>query len=102
MVKYKRTVIKCKKKPHYMIFSLSRERIINDTDIRINGQMMAHVTCTKFIGVLIDEKLSWANHNKSIKKKILQEKGTGISNKGKKYINLSILVPCTTVLFILT
>ena len=78
------------KETHYMIFSLSRNRIINDTDIKINGQMIARVACTKFLGVLIDEKLSWENHIKSIKIKI--SKGTGILNKAKKYINLSTLV----------
>ena len=35
-------------KTHYMIFSLSRNRIINDTDIKINGQIVARVACTKF------------------------------------------------------
>ena len=53
------------KKTHYMI--LSRNRIINDTDIKINGQIKSRVTCTKFLGVLIDEKLPWSNHIKSIK-----------------------------------
>ena len=70
-----------------MIFSLSRNRIINDTDNQINGQMVARVACTKFLRVLIDEKLSWANPIKSIKMKI--SKATGILNKAKKYINLS-------------
>ena len=46
------------KKTHYMIFSLFRNRIINDTDIKINGQMVARVACNKFLGVLINEKLS--------------------------------------------
>ena len=59
-----------------MIFSLSRNRIINDIDIKINGQMVARAACTKFLGVSIDEKLLWANHIKSIKMKI--SKGTGI------------------------
>ena len=52
--------------------------------------MVARVACIKFLGVLIDEKLSWADHIKSIKMKI--SKGTGIFNKAKKYINLSTLV----------
>ena len=52
-----------------MSFSLFRNRIINDTDIKINGQMVASVACTKLLGVLIDEKLSWAVI-KSIKMKI--------------------------------
>ena len=58
------------KKTHYMIFSLSRNRNINDTDTKIIGQMVARVACTNFLGVLIDEKLSWENHIKSIKMKI--------------------------------
>ena len=78
------------KKTHPINFCSSRNRIIYDTDIKINGQMVAHVACTKFLGVLIDEKLSWTNHIKSIKMKI--SKGTGILNKAKKYINLSPLV----------
>ena len=36
-----------------MIFSLSRNRIINDTDIMINGQRVARVACTKFLGFFI-------------------------------------------------
>ena len=31
------------KKTHYMIFSLSRNRIVNDTDIKINWQMVARL-----------------------------------------------------------
>ena len=58
MVKCTQTVIKCQK-THYMIFSLSRNRIINDTDIKINGLMVARVTSTKLLGVLIDKKLSY-------------------------------------------
>ena len=40
------------KKTHDMVFSLSRNRIINDTDIKIDRQMVARVACTKFLGVL--------------------------------------------------
>ena len=58
------------KETHHINFCSSRNRIINDTDIKINGQTVAHVACTKFLGVLIDEKLSWTNHIKSIKMKI--------------------------------
>ena len=36
------------KKIHYMIFSLSRNRLVNNTDIKINGQMVSRVACTKF------------------------------------------------------
>ena len=46
------------KKAYYIIFGLSRNRIINDTDIKINGKMVARVAFTKFLGVLTDKKLS--------------------------------------------
>ena len=51
----------------WLLYALSRNRIIKDTDIKIIGQMVARVACTKFLGVFIDEKLSWPNHIKSIK-----------------------------------
>ena len=57
-----------------MILSLSRNRIINDRDIKINWQMVARVTYTKCWWALIDEKLSWANHTKSLKLKISKGK----------------------------
>ena len=52
--------------------------------------MVARVTCTKLLGVSIDEKLKWANHIKSINtgNENLQKN----LNKAKKYINLSTLV----------
>ena len=78
------------KKAYYMIFNLYQNSIFNDTDIKINGQMVARIACTKFLGDLIDEKLSWADYIQSIKMKI--SKDTGILNKAKKYINLSTLV----------
>ena len=69
-----------------MIFCLYRNRITNDTNIKINGQMVARVSCTKFLGVLIDEKLSWANNIKFMK--IIIFKSTGILNKAKKTYKL--------------
>ena len=69
-----------------LLYDLFRNRIIKDTDIKINWQMVARVACTKFLGVLIDEKLSWPNHIKSIKMKI--SKGTGILNKAKNIYKL--------------
>ena len=56
--------------------------------------MVARVACTKLLGVLIDEKLSCADHIKSIKMKIT--KGTGILKKRKKIyklVDISYLVP---------
>ena len=40
-----------------MIISLSQICTINDPDNEINGQIVLRVTCTKFLGVLIDKRL---------------------------------------------
>ena len=70
--------VKCKQnwqKSHCTLFSLSRNRITNDTDIKINEQIVSRVIGSKFLGDLIDEKLSWASYIKSecILSKILGE-----------------------------
>ena len=45
-------------KTHYMIFS-SRNRIIDDIDIKIDNVKIGRVYTTKFLGVQIDSKLTW-------------------------------------------
>ena len=48
------------------------------------------VTNTKFLGVIIDDRLNWSNHISSIKTKIA--KGIGIIYKAKKLLNENTLV----------
>ena len=54
MFNCKQTGIKCIRAQN-MIFSLSPNRNNNDKDIKINEKVVAHATCTEFLGVLIDE-----------------------------------------------
>ena len=45
-------------KTHYMIFK-SRNKCMNDVDIRINNVKIERVYATKFLGVQIDAQLTW-------------------------------------------
>jgi hypothetical protein len=48
------------------------------------------VESTKFIGVLLDSKLSWAQHIQMVKGKIAR--GIGIINKARKSLSMPTLV----------
>ena len=67
-------------KTQFMIFSRKQNQIENIV-IRIEGQIIDHVTQTKFLGVIIDEKLTWRNHVNHISTKIA--KGIGILIKAR-------------------
>ena len=77
------------KKKHYMIFSSQRKNVIHDEKLYVNGKEINQVSHTKFLGVIIDDKLSWDYHIKHIRNKIV--KGIGIVSKAKKYLNKSCL-----------
>ena len=88
MVEYKQVKIECKK-THYMIFTSQRKYLIHDQKLFVNGEEIHQVSHTKFLGVIIDDKLSWDHHITHIKSKIA--KGIGIISKAKKYLNKSCL-----------
>ena len=48
-------------KTHYIIFT-SRNKCVNDVDIRIQNVPIERVYATKFLGVQIDAQLTWKNH----------------------------------------
>ena len=57
------------KKPHFIIFSFSNKRIVNTDDIVVDNQV-SRVSHTKFLGVIIDEKLNWSEHVNNLKIKL--------------------------------
>ena len=88
--------LNCKKlslnvaKTQYIIFRSSRRKIINHDKILINNTEISCVSHTKFIGVEIDEKLSWQFHINMIRNKI--SKGIGILCKARKSLpNYSLI-----------
>ena len=48
-------------KTQYMVFTRKLNEIENIV-LRVEGQTIERVTQTKFLGVIIDEKLTWRNH----------------------------------------
>ena len=59
-------------------------------NIRIDGQPISEVNHTKFLGVIIDNKLNWSHHINYISSKV--SKGIGIIIKGRKVFDQATLL----------
>ena len=70
-------------KTHYIIFR-SRNIATQDVHINVKNVTIDKVEYTKFLGVIIDEKLSWKQHIEYVRKKL--SKSTGILSKARKYL----------------
>ena len=68
-------------KSHYMVFHRSRQKI-NKGDILLDTTILSQVTFTKYLGVILDDKLKWTQHISNIKNKI--SKGMGIILKARQ------------------
>ena len=78
-------------KTHYMLFRPHKKcKMKYDTNILLDGHLITETKNTKFLGVVLDNKLSWADHINCIKKKI--SKGIGIICKARKLISVKTLV----------
>ena len=86
--------LKCNKlslnvaKSHYMLFSTKLS--VPEFGIFINGQPIERVKETKFLGVLIDDKLTWKPHINILKKKI--SRSIGILCKARTVLNEATLL----------
>lgn len=76
-------------KTHYMVFT-SRNKHVNDIDIKINGVKIDRVYSTKFLGVMIDSKLTWKSHIDYMSSKL--SKCVGILAKCRKTLYKSALI----------
>ena len=76
------------KKTHFMVFT-SRKCLPEFFDIHIDGYGIERVKHTKFLGVFIDDKLSWKKHISYISSKI--SRGIGIIVKARKLLSLNAL-----------
>ena len=74
-----------------MLFKSKNKNIVeNDVNIFINNSKIPVVHSTKFLGVIIDDKLIWKNHIDGICSKI--SKAIGVINRVKHILPLNILV----------
>ena len=76
-------------KTQYMVFS-GKKREDHPINLNIDGNFLDRVYTTKFLGIMIDDKLSWKDHIIYISKKI--SKGLGIIQKARKCLNSDTLL----------
>ena len=97
MVPYQQTFSKYKKKLNFIIF-LPKGKTYNTDNVKINinGNEIKQVNFTNFLGIYIDEHLSWAQHIDYLSKKIARN--VGILCKLKHF--LPMYITNTVILFI--
>jgi hypothetical protein len=71
-------------KTYYMLFSPNRRKAVTTCKIFIQNSTLTRVGSIKFLGFILDERLSWEFHAKHIRNKIA--KGIGIITKARKYL----------------
>ena len=71
-------------KTHFMVFTNKKKRL-NDLNILIDGTRIEEVKKTKFLGVIIDNKLSWKDHVAHVVGKV--SRGLGMIIKARNYLN---------------
>ena len=81
-----------------MILGTPHMTSLEQIDITLDDTLLERVKCTKFLGVLIDECLTWKNHIDCICKTI--SRNIGVMNKLKHFVPDRILhtLYCTLVL----
>ena len=76
-------------KTNFVVFHSSRRKLPNDIQIRFGKKPVARARYVKFLGVLMDEHLSWKFHVTELTKKL--SRTTGIFFKIRHYLPLDIL-----------
>ena len=72
-----------------MVFHRARRKIDHE-DIILSNNILQQAHYPKFLGIIIDDKLKWANHISYIKNKIA--KGMGILLKARKVLKIQVLL----------
>ena len=73
-----------------MLFTNKKLNSIPDLTLHLYGECIEKVNKTKFLGVIVDQKLSFSHHIDYIKKKIA--KNIGIISKTRNYFDTSTLI----------
>jgi hypothetical protein len=77
------------KKTKYFIFRSTNKKLKQDVNVSVNNVNIVHVKCTTFLGITIDEYLTWNNHITEVSKKITR--ASGIITKIRYLINRNSL-----------
>ena len=77
------------KKTQVILFNAKNKKIKEPLKLKINGENIKQVNFTKFLGIIIDSKLTWKQHIAHIQQKI--SKTIGIICKTRLYVSLKVL-----------
>ena len=77
------------KKTHFMVFHRSRIKT-NDVNVIMQQNIIERVNSTKFLGLIIDDKLKWHEHIQQVTHKIARS--VGILYKIRHYLNKQTLL----------
>ena len=77
------------KKTHFIIFKSRGKKLNQNVSSKINDQAIEQVKYTKFLGLYIDDELTWKYHLDHAAAKI--SKMTGIMAKARHYLSLKTL-----------
>jgi hypothetical protein len=77
-------------KTHLMVFGKKKNYSVDDINVKINNQTLDVVQKSKFLVVIIDNKLSWKDHTLYISKK--NSRSIAILSLAKKYLNKTTLI----------
>ena len=73
------------KETNFIIFKSNKKRLRRDLHLTLNGTVLQRVEDSKFLGIVIDQHLTWKNHIDYITKKILRI--TGLLCRIRFYVN---------------
>ena len=79
------------KKTNYMIFTRKRHSVLENYEPHVGGVKIERKTVARFLGVLIDEKLTWTHHIAAIKAKMSRYIGTLYKLKRKLPLKARLL-----------
>ena len=73
-----------------MLFSPTRNKPDFSFDLNIGGSKLIQVNQTKFLGIIVDDRLNWNSHIHYVTSKL--SKSIGILSRARRYLNEKILV----------
>ena len=77
------------KKSNFIIFKSHKRKLKKHLSLKLNNEMLQCVEHTKFLGIIIDQHLTWKNHINYVSKKIIRT--TGVLCRIRFYISQPLL-----------
>ena len=84
-------------KTQFMIFKTTKRKLSYKANVIINDQPINQVNYTKFLGLYIDEELTWKYHINHVTMKVA--KMTGIIAKARHFLPLKTLLTLYTMIY---